>query len=224
MKKKLDIIYEDKHLLVVNKPYGILTVSTYKENERTMYHMAYSYQKQKHKSNKIFIVHRLDKDTSGVLIFAKDEKTKYLLQDNWDNLVLSRNYMAVVHGKISGEGVIKSYLKESSRLKVYSTNDKSGKLAITKYKVISNKKSSSLVDIEILTGRKNQIRVHFSDINNPILGDRKYGIKDNSNRLLLHAYKIVIKNPYTNEVMEFKAKLPKEFEKYIKEGNDKNGT
>lgn len=224
MKKKLDIIYEDKHLLVVNKPYGILTVSTYKENERTMYHMAYSYQKQKHKSNKIFIVHRLDKDTSGVLMFAKDEKTKYLLQDNWDNLVLSRKYMAVVHGKISGEGVIKSYLKENSHLKVYSTSDKSGKLAITKYKVISNKKSSSLVDIEILTGRKNQIRVHFSDINNPIFGDRKYGIKDNSNRLLLHAYKIVIKNPYTNEVMEFKAKLPKEFEKYIKEGNDKNGT
>lgn len=214
MKKKMDIIYEDKYLLVVNKPTKLLTVATAKEKENTLYHEASMYVKKKHKSNKIFIVHRLDKDTSGVVVFAKDEKIKKLLQDNWDKYAINREYIALVKGHIKPEkNTLKNKLVETKTNMVY-VDDKSkfGKVAITKYEVISFKDNNSLIKINILTGRKNQIRVQLDYIGYPIVGDNKYGKnKFFYNRLMLHANKLELINPITNEKLELIARIPKEF-------------
>lgn len=212
--KKLDIIYEDKYLLVINKPTKLLTVSTDKEKEHTLFHEASLYVKKKHKSNKIFIVHRLDKDTSGVVVFAKDEKTKKLLQDNWDKYAINREYTALVKGHIKPDkNTLKNKLVETKTNMVY-VDDKSklGKLAITKYEVINYKDNNSLIKINIQTGRKNQIRVQLDYIGFPIVGDNKYG-KNKSfyNRLMLHANKLELIHPVTSEKFELIARMPKEF-------------
>ena len=210
-KDRIKILYEDKSIIVVSKPTHLLTISTENEKERTMFHKVIEYERKKNKNNKIFIVHRLDKDTSGIIVFAKSERVKKILQDNWDKT--KRYYMAIVEGiPKEKEKTIKSYLKENSRLMTYSTNEKDGKLAITKYKLIKHSKKYSLLDIEILTGRKNQIRVHMKDINTPIIGDKKYGAKTNPiNRLGLHAYKLIFTHPITKQEMEIVDKLPQEF-------------
>ena len=208
----MDIIYEDKEMIVINKPAKKLTIATTKEQNRTLYHEVRDYVKKQNPRNKIFIVHRLDKDTSGVILFAKNEKLKKLLQDNWDYLCETREYLAIVEGKpIKAKDTIKSYLTESKTLQVYSTNDsKKGKLAITDYELLEANKSYALLKINIKTGRKNQIRVHLSDIGCPIVGDKKYNAKTNPlNRLGLHASKLVIKHPVTKKVMNFETKVPK---------------
>ena len=211
-KDRIKILYEDKSIIVVSKPTHLLTIATQNEKERTMFHKVIEYERKKNKNNKVFIVHRLDKDTSGILVFAKSEKIKKILQDNWDKT--KRYYMAIVEGIPSErEKTIKSYLAENSRLITYSTDESKGKLAITKYKLIKHSKKFSLLDIEILTGRKNQIRVHMKDNNTPIVGDKKYGsITNPMNRLGLHAYKIIFNHPITNKEMVIEDKLPKEFE------------
>ena len=211
-KDRIKILYEDKSIIVVSKPTHLLTIATQNEKERTMFHKVIEYERKKNKNNKVFIVHRLDKDTSGIIVFAKSEKIKKILQDNWDKT--KRYYMAIVEGiPKEQEKTIKSYLAENSRLITYSTNESKGKLAITKYKLIKHSKKFSLLDIEILTGRKNQIRVHMKDNNTPIVGDKKYGSTTNPmNRLGLHAYKIIFKHPITNKEMVIEDKLPKEFE------------
>ncbi|MBP3766166.1 MAG: RNA pseudouridine synthase [Bacilli bacterium] len=211
-KDRIKILYEDKSIIVVSKPTHLLTIATQNEKERTMFHKVIEYERKKNKNNKVFIVHRLDKDTSGIIVFAKSEKIKKILQDNWDKT--KRYYMAIVEGIPSErEKTIKSYLAENSRLITYSTSDTKGKLAITKYKLIKHSKKFSLLDIEILTGRKNQIRVHMMDNNTPIVGDKKYGsITNPMNRLGLHAYKIIFSHPITNKEMIIEDKLPKEFE------------
>ena len=210
-KDRIKILYEDKSIIVVSKPSHLLTISTENERERTMFHKIIEYERKKNKNNKIFIVHRLDKDTSGIIIFAKNERVKKILQDNWDKT--KRYYMAIVEGiPTDKEKTIKSYLKENSRLITYTTTDSDGKLAITKYKLIKHSKKYSLLDIEILTGRKNQIRVHMSDNKTPIIGDKKYGAKTNPiNRLGLHAYKIIFTHPITKNEMVIEDKLPLEF-------------
>lgn len=218
MKKneKLKIIYEDKHLLIVDKPNNLLTISNEKEAENTLFHKVYLYIKRKNKNNKIFIVHRLDYDTSGLVIFAKSEKVKKILQDNWDKVV--RKYLAIVVGELEKkEGTIKSYLKETKTNLVYSTKDsKNGKLAITLYKSILTNKKYTLLDILIKTGRKNQIRVHLNDLGNPIFGDKKYSkIKQKSNRMYLHAYYLELIHPITNELIKLEQDVPTEFLKII---------
>ncbi|MBQ4584476.1 MAG: RNA pseudouridine synthase [Bacilli bacterium] len=207
--KKLDIIYEDKELLVVNKPTKKLTIATEKNKFNTLYHEVRQYIKKQNPKNKIFIVHRLDEQTSGIVLFAKNEKLKYLLQKNWQNYY--REYIAIVEGKLTGIGTIKSYLKESKTLQVYSTNDsKFGKLAITNYESLKSNKNYSVVKINIETGRKNQIRVHLSDLGYPIVGDKKYNAKTNIlNRLGLHANKLEITHPISKKKFIFEAKLPK---------------
>lgn len=211
--KKMNIVYEDSEIIVINKPSGLLSVSTLKESENTLFHQVYTYLKQKHKNNKVFIVHRLDKDTSGLVLFAKNEKMKYLLQDNWDKLVINREYIAVVEGVVKNTKTIKSWLKETEALVSYSSlkpND--GKLAITNYKSLTTNKSFSLLEIHILTGRKNQIRVHMKDNGSPIVGDKKYGAKTNPiKRLGLHANKLELIHPITKKVMVFETKIPNEF-------------
>lgn len=210
MKKKLNIIYEDKHLLVVSKPAKLLCVSTPKEKERTLYHEVYTYLKQKNKQNKVFIVHRLDKDTSGIVLFAKDIKTKTILQNNWNNIAIERKYLARVEGITPSEGIIKNHLQENKNHIVYVTKNPSDPLAITKYQKISTTKNTTLLDVEILTGKKNQIRVALNSIGHPIIGDSKYGSKTKSPRMLLHAYKLTIIHPYTHEKKIFTSQPPQE--------------
>ena len=213
-REKLDIVYQDKYISVINKPYGLLSVSTEKEKENTLFHKVLTYEKQKHKSNKVFIVHRLDKDTSGLVLFAKTEIIKRKLQDEWDTLVKRREYTAVVEGVVKeNTKTIKSYLKENTSFVSYSTKNKEeGKLAITKYKKLKSSNRYSLLEIEILTGRKNQIRVHMNEIGHPIIGDKKYGSKTNPiKRMGLHANKLEFVHPVTNELLKLESKVPTQF-------------
>ena len=209
--KNIDIIYEDKDIIVINKPSGLLTVATEKEKNKTAYHLVMEYLKKKNKNNRIFVIHRLDKDTSGIIMFAKNERAKHLYQDNWNDIVKKRCYYAVIDGKMQNkEGTIKSYLKENGNM-VYSVKDRSGKLAITEYKVLKERKNISLLDINLKTGRKNQIRVHMKENKTPILGDLKYGEKSKLiNRLALHAYKLELINPVTKKLLTFEASMPNE--------------
>lgn len=215
--KNIDIIYEDKDIIVINKPSGLLTVATEKEKNKTAYHLVMEYLKKKNKNNRIFIIHRLDKDTSGIIMFAKNERAKHLYQDNWNDIVKKRCYYAVIDGKMQKkEGTIKSYLKENGNM-VYSVKDRSGKLAITEYKVLKERKNISLLDINLKTGRKNQIRVHMKENKTPILGDLKYGEKSKLiNRLALHAYKLELVNPVTKKLLTFEINMPNEFKMLFK--------
>lgn len=208
--KKMDIIYEDKNLLVINKPSKLLTISDGKSNH-TLYSMAYNYVKKQHKSNKIFIVHRLDKDTSGIVVFAKDEKTKFYLQNNWNNIA-KREYIAILAGILPDKkGILKDYLYEDKNHFVHVSKNKKGSLAITEYEVLNYYKNYTLVKINIKTGKKNQIRVSFANIGYPILGDIKYGSKNT--RLYLHANRLSFS--LNSKDFVFEAKLPIEFKKYI---------
>ena len=211
MKKKLDILYEDKFLIVVNKPSNLLTISTNKEKERTLFHYVFDYLKKKNKRNKVFIVHRLDKDTSGIVVFAKDEQTKFFLQKNWDNF--KRNYVAVVHGKINKKnGVFKSYLQETKTHFTYSVNDTNGKFAITEYEKILENKNYTMLSLNLKTGRKNQIRVQLADNKTPIVGDKKYGIKKNPIRIMaLVANTIEFIHPKTKEKIIIDIDIPDSF-------------
>ena len=218
MKKsdKLKIIYEDKYILIVNKPSKMLTISNEKERENTLFHKVYLYIKRKNKNNKIFIVHRLDFDTSGLVIFAKSENVKKILQTNWDKVI--RKYMAIVIGKVEDkEKTLKSYLKETKTNLVYVTKDKDGKLAITTFKRILTNDKYSLLDILIKTGRKNQIRVQLNEYGYPILGDKKYNsYKILAKRLYLHAYYLEFKHPITNELLKLELDVPESFLEIIK--------
>lgn len=207
-KEKLNILYEDKYLIVIEKPSGLLTIGTIKERENTLYKKVSDYVKKQHKSNKIFIVHRLDKDTSGIILFAKNEEVKRKLQRDWDKTI--RKYIALVEGNVTKNGIIKNYLGETKTLKTFITNNKNlGKLAITKYYVLKNAKEYSLLNIEILTGRKNQIRVHMESINHSIVGDKKYGSKKNPiRRLCLHANYLEFIHPITNKKIIINSNYP----------------
>lgn len=221
VKDKLDIIYEDRTMIAVNKPAHLLTIATQDEKFNTLYHKVYEYEKKKNKNNKIFIVHRLDKDTSGIVLFAKSQKLKESLQANWNTLAKKREYIAIVEGKLENDkGRIKEYLTETKSLLTIKTSEAKGKLAITDYEVLRKEKNFSVLKINIKTGRKNQIRVAMQGINHPIIGDKKYGSKKNPlRRICLHASRLVITNPLTNQDMEFNAKYPQEFKIFNEKSN-----
>ncbi len=212
---EIEIVYEDKELIIVNKPSNMLTISTEKEKENTMYHLVSNYVKRKNKNNKIFVIHRLDKETSGLIMFSKNEKVKDILQNNWDKLVI-RKYIALVNGNVLKEnGTIKSYLKENNRMLVYSSNKiNDGEEAITKYKKIKNNSKYTLLDIEIKTGKKHQIRVHMNDIGHSIVGDNKYG--NGGKMLYLFAYYLEFIHPITNKKIIVKKEIPNSFRKEFK--------
>ncbi|MCI5745127.1 MAG: RluA family pseudouridine synthase [Erysipelotrichaceae bacterium] len=217
-KIKLDIIYEDDELIVINKPSGLLSIESDNEKSNTAYRILTDYVQEKDKKARIFIVHRIDKDTSGVLLVAKNEKIKNALQHHWQDIVISREYIAICEGKFSlKEGTVRSYLKTNVNNLMYSTNDHRGQLAITHYKVMKENNKYSLVDVHIDTGRKNQIRVHMGDLNHKIVGDNKYGPVSNPiNRLGLHAYILEFIHPISKKKMTFKAKIPSCFESLFK--------
>jgi RluA family pseudouridine synthase len=211
LSRGLEILYEDDDLLVVNKPAGLLTVKTATEKTRTVYCILTDYvRKGSLKSRKqIYTVHRLDRWTSGVLIFAKSEAVMDRLKDRWKET--KKTYIAVVHGQLKAkEGIIASYLAEDTRHTVYSTTDAAqGKPAQTAYKVLKETPQFSLLKIDLLTGRKNQIRVHMADQGNPVVGDRKYGDDtDGFGRLALHSESISFPHPTRDERMTVEAKVP----------------
>lgn len=211
----LDIIYEDSDLIVINKPAGLLSIATEKEKELTAYHLLTDYVRSANPKNRVFAVHRLDRDTSGVLMVAKNEEMKLALQDNWSELVSVRGYMAVVEGQLSEKsGRIQSWLKQTKTMMMYSSGKAGDGLeAITNYRVIKENTGYSLLDIQLETGRKNQIRVHMKDLGHPVAGDKKYGAKTNPlKRLGLHAYQLELRHPFSHEVMCFEAKTPKGFQ------------
>lgn len=213
-KNVLDILYEDSDIIVINKPTGLLSVATDQEKELTAYHLITEYVKRNNPKNRIFIVHRLDRDTSGVLLFAKNEKIKRALQNNWSDLVLERCYAAIVEGTLKEKsGRIQSWLKETKTMLMYSSHKAGDGLeAITNYQVINETAEYSLLDIHLETGRKNQIRVHMKDIGHNVVGDKKYGSKmDPLKRLGLHAYRLKLKHPFSDQVMCFETQLPESF-------------
>ena len=211
----LEIIFEDDWLIVVNKPSGLLTMSTDRKGDITAYSMLQDY----YTEGRIFIVHRLDRDTSGLMMFAKNQESKERMQHKWNNMVLNRKYLAVVEGKVEqSEGVIRSYLAETSQYEVYSTdNPEEGQLAVTRYKVLACKNGYTLLEVELDTGRKNQIRVHMKELGHPIAGDRKYGAKSSPiHRLALHAQTLRFVHPTTRKEMNFTTPIPQSFERMVR--------
>lgn len=215
---KLDIIYEDDEFIAINKPSGLLSVASDKEKVTTAYRLVSDYVKDKDPHNRIFVVHRIDKDTSGVLLFAKNEKLRNALQDDWNLLVKKRLYIAIVEGILDKkEGSITSYLLETKTNIVYSSSHKGdGLKATTHYKVIKDNGGYSLLEILIDTGRKNQIRVHMKDINHPVVGDEKYHKVDSPlKRLGLHAKTLSLKHPFNDKIYTFDVPIPSIFNKFM---------
>ena len=218
-RSNLPIIYEDDDILAINKPSGLLSVASDKEKGSTAYRILTDYVQQKNKHNRVFIVHRLDEDTSGVFIVAKNPKMQKALTDNWNELVSKRGYYAIVEGKLKKkEDTLKNYLAQNSLNLMYITNNqKAGKLAITHFKVMKESDKYSLLDVNIDTGKKNQIRVQLGHIGHFVIGDDKYGEPSNPlKRLGLHSYCLELKNPLSGKKMTFKAPMPKEFETLFK--------
>lgn len=223
--KGISILYEDHDILVVDKASGLLTVSNEKVRDETVFFLLTNYvRKGNPKSTKrIFVVHLLEKDTSGIIIFAKTENAKSFLQENWENS--KQTFYALVHGNLDEkDGIITSYLTENSVYKMYSINDsRKGKLAKTAFKVLKKSKNYSLLEIVLLTERKSQIRVHFAEKGFPIVGDNKYGKRKlGVKRLALHSASLKILHPFTKEEMTFETKVPNYFLALLKEQNLKN--
>lgn len=216
--KGLPLLHEDRDILVVEKPAGMLTIGTERDKSRTAHYLLNDYvRKGDPKSrNRVFVVHRLDQDTSGLLLFAKSEEAKKFLQDHWEQT--EKHYLAIVHGRLTvKEGQLSSYLAENAALRVYSTPDSSkGKLSHTAYKVIKETKGFSLLDVHLLTGRKHQIRVHFSEKGHPVAGDKKYGDGNPaSHRLALHARSLSFIHPFNDKPMSFDTGMPEDFARML---------
>ena len=213
------LLYEDEHLIVVNKPAKLLSVSNEKEKIRTAYHIVTDYVKSQHIDNRIFVIHRLDRDTSGVLMFAKDAQTKELFQSRWNEIVTRRGYQAVVEGVPRRAcDTIRSHLVETKTHLVFSGDPgPNAHEAITHYEMLKAGSGYALLDISIDTGRKNQIRVHMSEMGNPIAGDKQYGAGTNPiGRLCLHANELSFIHPVTGKPTTFIAKTPRDFNRVFK--------
>ena len=213
--KGIKVVYEDEYLIAVEKASGILSIATDKEREKTAYNIVKNYVKSRNPLEKLFIVHRLDRETSGVMIFAKTEEMQQILQTNWQKMVLERTYVAVVEGKVEkNNDTIVSYLKENSAFVTFSSDKEieGSKKAITHYTVLKRSKGFSLVEANIETGRKNQIRVHMQSLGHSVVGDKKYGATTNPlGRLGLHAKSIIFKHPKTGKILSFQTGIPAKF-------------
>lgn len=211
-KAPFPILYEDGRLLVIEKPAGLLSMATDKEKVRTAYHMATDYVRKADPRNRIFIVHRLDRATSGVLLFAKDEETKRAYQDNWDALARRRGYLAVAEGRPPKEAdTVRTLLRENAAHRVYSVRS-GGKEAVTRYRTLRAGRDYTLLEVDIDTGRKNQIRAHLSELGCPVAGDKTYGAAtDPLGRLCLHAHELALADPFTGEERVYRSAAPKGF-------------
>lgn len=212
---KLQIVYEDKYLLVIDKREGLLTNSPTKDKD-TAQAILNDYFISTQQRCRAHTIHRLDRDTSGLMLFAKSKDVALKFEENWKETVYDRRYVAVVCGEMEKQsGVIESWLKDNKAFITYSSpTDNGGKFAQTYYETLLINRKYSLVELTLQTGRKNQIRVHMADIGHPVVGDVKYGNGDNSlGRLCLHAYKLCFHHPYKDKDMEFETPFPAVFEK-----------
>lgn len=210
----LRILHEDDDLIVIHKDAGLLSVATEQETELTAYRQLTAHVRLKDARSRIFVLHRLDRETSGVMMFAKSERIQRKMQDNWKDVVKERLYVALVEGMVKkAQGTVSSWLKESATLKMYSSpHPNDGQHAVTHYKVLQASRSFSLLEIKLDTGRKNQIRVHMHDIGHPVVGDKKYGAKTKPiGRLGLHARVLAFEHPSSGELMRFETAIPKPF-------------
>ncbi|MEN6461883.1 MAG: RluA family pseudouridine synthase [Syntrophomonas sp.] len=217
--RSLKILYEDTEIIVMDKPAGLLSIASDKEKEYTAYHQLTDYVREDDPENRIFIVHRLDRDTSGVMLFAKNEEVKHLLQDAWKEIMVDRAYVAVVEGRVENkEETIKSWLKETKTKLMYSSSiPGDGLEAITHFKLLQAISKYSLLELRLETGRKNQIRVHMKDIGHSIIGDKKYGATTNPiGRLGLHAHILAFKHPTSGELMRFETEVPRKFSRLFR--------
>ncbi len=210
----IQVIFEDDHLIVIDKNSGVLSMATEKKDQVTAYSLLSDYLKKRDNQAKVFILHRLDRETSGVMVYAKSQKIQEWMQRDWQRMVTERTYLAIVEGhpKVNS-GTVKSYLKENKSLKVYSSQDANeGQLAITHYETLQTNRHYSLLKVNPETGRKNQIRVHMQDLGHPIVGDKKYNASQNPiSRLGLHAWVLAFIHPVTNKLMRFESPIPKKF-------------
>ncbi len=214
----IKIIYEDNYLIVIDKPIGLLTIATETEKTKTAYYQLNEFLglRDPKARERVFIVHRLDRDTSGLIVFAKNEKVKRKLQDSWERV--EKHYYAVVEGTpVKRKGMIESMLTETKSLRVHSSRDlDKAKLSSTVYRVLKDVKKYALLEILLKTGRKNQIRVHLAEIGHPVAGDKKYGAKtDPLSRLGLHSYILSFKHPITGEPLRFETILPGKFKNLV---------
>ena len=212
----LKIVYEDAYLIVVEKSEGLLSVNTERQKERTAYTILNEYVKRSGNRRQVYIVHRLDRDTSGLMMFAKDEQTQHTLRDHWHEIVFDRRYVAVVSGEMEkNEGTVHSWLTDKKLYVASSPVDDGGKEAITHYRTIKRGNGMSLVELMLETGRKKQIRVHMQGLGHPVVGDGRYGLEDVNpiNRLALHAFKLCFDHPVTGEEMRFETPYPAEFKR-----------
>lgn len=216
--KGLTLLHEDRDIIVVEKPCGLLTIGTERDKTRTAHTILNEYVRKgdPRSRNRIYIVHRLDRETSGILIFAKSEAAKIFLQEQWQET--DKRYLTVVYGSLTPKnGTISSYLAENSAFTVYSTPDPAaGKLSHTEYTVLKEARGFSLLEIHLLTGRKHQIRVHLSEKGHPVVGDRKYGKRnDPYNTLALHARSIAFTHPVSGKRLTFETGIPEFFTRLV---------
>jgi 23S rRNA pseudouridine1911/1915/1917 synthase len=210
----MKILFEDEYLIVIEKEAGLLSIATEKETDKTAYSILSHHVKKANPKNKIFVVHRLDRETSGVMLFAKSPEIQSHLQEEWKQMIMERTYIAMVEGSFEQvKGTITSWLRESKALIVYSSQDSNkGQKAVTHYKVLKQKGGFALLEVNLETGRKNQIRVHMQDIGHSIAGDKKYGAISNPiKRLGLHAGVLSFRHPKTGKVVRFESPIPSSF-------------
>ena len=215
----LRIVHEDNDIIVIEKDSGLLSMASETEKNKTAYSMLSEYVKRFDPKNLIFIVHRLDRDTSGLMMFAKSKRVQELMQKAWTEAIVERSYVVVVEGTVENtEGTITSWLKENKALVMYSSQiPDDGQKSITHYKVMKADKEFSLLEVKLETGRKNQIRVHMKDIGHPVTGDKKYGAKLNPvGQMGLHARVLAFKHPITGKSYRFDTPIPFKFQKLFR--------
>ena len=212
------VLYEDEFIIAIDKPPGLLSIASDRESLKTAYFIVGEYLKSRTKKRgpAVFIVHRLDRDTSGVLVFARDRKTKEIFQKDWENV--GKFYTALVEGiPEPASGTVESYLEENRARRVYSTKHGEGRPAKTGYRTLRAGDGHALLEIELFTGKKNQIRVHLADIGHPVSGDKKYGAKANPlRRMALHSCRVIFNHPRTGKTMRIVSDAPSSFKRLVK--------
>ena len=212
---RVKLVYEDNDIIVIDKGYGVLSTAAGKPSDDTVYNIVKKYARRFSSKAAVYVVHRLDRDTSGLMLLTRTKQARDKLISNWNNMVIDRKYVAIVEGKVEqNEGTVKSFLAENpDTYEMYSTTDKKlGRLAVTRYRVVKQGSRFAMVELEIKTGRKNQIRVHMHDLGNPVSGDRKYGGHPSPiNRIALHATTLTIVHPTTGKAVTFTSPAPENF-------------